>query len=198
MTSPVPRWEWRTFEAVPRAAADHLLGQQPLQVQTKDEIYLLSPTSEASVKIRDAQLEVKCLEERDESGLELWRPVLSTVFPLQASVVGEALQLLHVPVSSSLPDAADPAAFLDTCLAQEPGLHAVRVHKTRTLYRLSECRAEITDVRAAGRTLRTLAVESESLQAVVAVLHAMGLAGRPNQNYPATLKAFIGMPRFTG
>ncbi len=193
----VPRWEWRTFEAVSRSAADHLLAREPLQVQTKDETYLLSPTSEASVKIRDDRLEVKGLEARDESGLELWRPALSAIFPLQAAVVGEALQLLRVPVSSSLPDAADPAAFLGICLAQEPRSRAVRIQKVRTLYRLGDCRAEITDVRAAGGTLRTLAVESESPQAVIAELNAMGLAGRPNQNYPATLKALIGMPRLT-
>jgi exopolyphosphatase/guanosine-5'-triphosphate,3'-diphosphate pyrophosphatase len=194
----VPRWEWRTFEAVSPSVADHLLAQDPLQVQTKDETYVLSPTSEASVKIRDDRLEVKCLEERDESGLELWRPVLSAVFPMPAALVGEALQLLHVPVSSSVPDAADPAAFLDACLALGPRLRAVRVHKSRTLYRLGACRAEITDVSAAGRALRTLAVESENPQAVIAELNAMGLAGRPNQNYPATLKALIGMPRFPG
>jgi hypothetical protein len=192
----VPRWEWRTFEAVSRSAADHLLAREPLQVQTKDETYVLSPTSEASVKIRDDRLEVKCLEERDESGLELWRPVLSAEFPLQPTVVGEALQLLHLPVSSSLPVAADPAAFLDWCLAQDPRSRPVRIHKVRTLYRLDECRAEITEVCAAGKTLRTLAVESESPQAVISELNAMGLAGRPNQNYPATLKALIGMPRF--
>jgi exopolyphosphatase/guanosine-5'-triphosphate,3'-diphosphate pyrophosphatase len=194
----VPRWEWRTFEAVSPSVADHLLAQEPLQVQTKDEVYVLSPTSEASAKIRDDRLEVKCLEERDASGLELWRPVLSAVFPLQAAIVGEALQLLHVPVSSSLADAADLAAFLDACLAQGPRLRAVRVHKSRILYRLGACRAEITDVSADGRSLRTLAVESESPQAVVAELNLMGLVGRPNQNYPATLKALIGMPRFPG
>jgi hypothetical protein len=127
-----------------------------------------------------------------------WRPVFSAEFPFQAAVVREALQLLHVPASSSIQDAANPAAFLDTCLAQEPRLRTVQVHKARTLYRLGECRAEITDVCAAERTLRTLAVESESPQAVVAELNAMGLTGRPNRNYPATLKAVIGMPRFTG
>lgn len=198
MTPPVPRWEWRTFEAVPRQSTDLLVSRAPLQIQKKEEIYLLSPNSEASVKIRDDLLETKLLEQRDETGLELWRPVFSAAFPLPAAVIGEALQLLDVPVSSSSQGADDPAAFLDACLAQEPQLRAVRVHKTRTLYRLGLCRAEITDVAAAGRTLRTLAIESESRQAVVAELEVMGLAGRPNQNYPATLKALIGMPRLVG
>jgi exopolyphosphatase/guanosine-5'-triphosphate,3'-diphosphate pyrophosphatase len=172
-----------------------LVSRDPLQIEKKDEIYLLSPDSEASIKIRDDLLEAKRLEQRDETGLELWRPVLSAAFPLPAALVVEALQVLHVPLPSSSQGADNPAAFLDACLAQEPRLRAVRVYKARTLYRLGVCRAEITDVTAAGRTLRSLAIESESRHAVVAELKAMGLAGRPNQNYPATLKALIGMPR---
>ena len=68
------RWEWRT-----EADLDAPAGE----VAESDEVYFLSDSSDASVKLRDGRLDVKVLE-RVEDGLQLWRPVVKAEFPLDA------------------------------------------------------------------------------------------------------------------
>ena len=61
MAAIVPRWEWRTF-AASFGEADRRFGELPPgQVQESDELYLLSPNSDANVKIRDALMDIKLL-----------------------------------------------------------------------------------------------------------------------------------------
>ena len=47
-------------------------------------MYLVSVHTNASVKLRDELADVKHLERVDDDGLELWKPVLKTAFPLSA------------------------------------------------------------------------------------------------------------------
>ena len=72
-------------------------------------------------------------------------------------------------------------------------LRVLGVHKTRARYRIGDCLAELTDVVAGGRSVRTLAVESEEPGAVIGAVRELGLSHVRNLSYPQALKALIGM-----
>ena len=191
MTPPVPRWEWRTFDGDLCPAMAALSSLKTIDRQTSDEIYLLSPHSAASVKIRGGRLDAKQLQQRNDSGLELWRPVLSVPFPLPAATVVQVLEILRTPAPVLSRAAYSAQEFLDEIVVQEPGLRAVNVHKTRTHFRLGPCRAEIAQIAANGCSVPTICLESEDPQVVIAAVTELGLGGLPNESYPSFLKALI-------
>jgi exopolyphosphatase/guanosine-5'-triphosphate,3'-diphosphate pyrophosphatase len=69
----------------------------------------------------------------------------------------------------------------------------VDVHKERMRYALGGCLAELTQVRADGKTTRTIAIESEEAERVTATVRELGLESRPNTSYPRALKALLGL-----
>ena len=79
-------------------------------------------------------------------------------------------------------------------LSQRPrGIRDVCVSKTRTRYHVHGCVAELTDVVADGKKVRTTAIEDADPAKVIAAVRAMGLDGYPNINYPRGLKQLVGM-----
>jgi exopolyphosphatase/guanosine-5'-triphosphate,3'-diphosphate pyrophosphatase len=158
-----------------------------------DELYLLSPAGEESVKVRDGLLDVKQLVQVREDGLEQWRPVTRAPFPVAAAELAAALARVHADV----PPLSRAAYTLDELLTEvAPSLEevtSVEVHKRRARYTLGGCLAEVTTVRAGGRETRTVAVESEEPERVVSVVRELGLAGRRNVSMPRGLKALLGI-----
>src|SRR4051794_663852 len=75
------RWEWRTFGD--DLDGNVLAAREPDRVEESDEVYVLSPVGNASVKFRDGVIDVKTLQQVDR-GLEQWQPVLKAGFPLSA------------------------------------------------------------------------------------------------------------------
>ena len=191
MTRPVPRWEWRAFDGDLCRAMATLSSLEPVDRQTSHEIYLLSPHSSASVKIRGGQLDAKQLQQRHDTGLELWRPVLSVPFPLPAATVAQILEILRIPAPVLRRAAYSAKEFLDEIVAEQPGLRSVSMHKTRTHFRLGTCLAELAQIAAKGHSVHTVCLESEDPQVVIAAVTELGLGGLPNQNYPAFLRALI-------
>jgi len=74
-------------------------------------------------------------------------------------------------------------------------VRTVAVHKKRTRYRIDDCAAEMTEVAANGKNVRTVAVESEDPSAVIAAVRGLGLGRFENVSYPRGLKRLIGMAR---
>jgi exopolyphosphatase/guanosine-5'-triphosphate,3'-diphosphate pyrophosphatase len=189
----VPRWEWRTFGDRFGEAEDRLAQASSGGVHETDELYLLSPTGEESVKIRDGLLDVKQLVQAREDGLEQWRPVTKAPFPVAAAEAEAALARVHTDV----PPLRRAVYTLDELLAEVAPpmgeISAVEVHKRRARCTLGGCLAELTTVRADGREARTIAVESEDPERVVDVVRELGLAGRPNVSMPRGLKALLGI-----
>jgi len=189
----VPRWEWRTFgqdfgAAEPRFAA---LGAE--KVQNSEEIYLLASGSDANVKIRDELMDIKILERVDSSGLEKWRPVFKEPFPLAASAVARVQAALGVtPLSFSAGGLSLDQLLAD--LARSDGrVRVIAVRKTRTRYQVQGCVAELTDVVADGKAVRTVAIEDADPAKVIAAVAVMRLDRFPNISYPRGLKHLIGM-----
>jgi exopolyphosphatase/guanosine-5'-triphosphate,3'-diphosphate pyrophosphatase len=188
----VPRWEWRTFGTTFGVADERFAALAAERVQESDETYLLSPASDANVKIRDALMDVKSLVEVAH-GLEQWRPVMKATFPLSRDVVKDVCAALGVAVPAALGDAVS-LEQLAAGLA-ERGVRAIAVHKRRVRYTVDGCTSEVTDVVADGKPVRTIAIESEDAAGVLGAVRAMGLAGFENISYPRGLKSLVGMHR---
>ena len=179
----VPRWEWRRFGDVEA----RLEETGPERVQESDELYLLSPVSDASVKVRDGLMDVKRLQRVDEHGLEQWLPVLKAPFPLTPDGVSVVARALEMPA----PETANASYTLDELVALT-GARRVDVHKVRHRYDLGGCAAELTDIRAGSDSTRTIAVESEDPARVVGAVGSLGLSLQPNTCMARGLKALVG------
>jgi exopolyphosphatase/guanosine-5'-triphosphate,3'-diphosphate pyrophosphatase len=190
----IPRWEWRTFGQAFGAAEARFAELRPANIQTSEEIYLLSSASDANVKIRAELLDVKRLEGVNDHGLEQWRPALKVAFPIVASAVATARVELGLPEA---PPAAS-ALSLDRLIAELTStgvpVRVVNVRKTRRRYLVDGCVSELTDVVADGTKVRTVAIEDADAQKVLAAVRSMELGGFPNISYPRGLKQLFSLP----
>jgi exopolyphosphatase/guanosine-5'-triphosphate,3'-diphosphate pyrophosphatase len=188
----VPRWEWRTFGDRFGEADSRFASLAPERVQESDEVYLLSRTSDASVKVRDGLMDVKRLEHTNDDGLEQWKPVMKATYPLSAADTAAVLEAL----GTAVPALARSEYTLDELVAEviEPSddLTAVAVHKWREHYTIGGAMAELSDVRTAEGSRRTIAVESEDASRVSSAVRELGLGSRRNVNMARGLKALAG------
>ena len=181
------RWEWRGFGANFGDGEARLAALTPTRSEESDELYLLTAGSEASIKLRGGDLDVKRLVAVNADGLEQWLPVAKAAFPLAGADVGRLLSALGLP----LPPAGD-VATVDELLAVAPGLRAVAVHKQRTHYSLGGCMAELSVLATDAGSARTLVVEAEDPARVWAAVRELGLAERTNTCVARGLKALVG------
>ena len=187
----VPRWEWRTFGSDFGAAEATFAALEPELTQESDEIYLLSPGTDAAVKIRAGLIDVKRLEHVNEAGLEQWRPEMKASFPLPRGEADRACAELRVSALGPGADRLSLDEFLTLLATPERGVRAVPVHKRRRHYSVNGCMTEVTDVVAEGGQVRTLAIESPDAGRVIATVEDLGLSNRENTSYPRWLKAAV-------
>jgi len=188
----VPRWEWRTFGDDFGAADRWFAGATAERVQESDETYVLSLESDASVKVRDALMDVKLLEETDADGLEQWKPVMKAEFPLPADGVREVFAALAASAPALDRDRYTLEQLTGELIEPDPALRAVDVHKRRERFTVVGAMAELSEIRTAEGSRRTIAVESEDPALVVAALQELGLPLRPNVCMARGLKALVG------
>jgi exopolyphosphatase/guanosine-5'-triphosphate,3'-diphosphate pyrophosphatase len=163
------------------------------RVQESDELYVLSQETDASVKVRNEQMDVKLLEAVDENGLEQWRPVLKGLFPLDAADVQKVLSALGVSGQELERDAYTLEQLLGEVVEPVPALAAIAVHKRRAHYRLDDCMAELSEVNAGSRSTRTIAVEAEDPELVAATVRELLLTDRPNVCVARGLKTLLDL-----
>lgn len=180
------RWEWRTFGDQFGAAERRLVPVHIDSVVESDETYLISAASRDAVKVRAAMMDVKHLEEVDDDGLELWKPVMKSPLPISADDARAVFVALDVHASLTR-----SSYDLDTIAGASTAVIAVPVHKKRRHFTFGGCMAELTDVRTADRSTRTIAIESEQPTRVIAAVRELGLDQRPNVSFPDWLKALV-------
>lgn len=184
----VPRWEWRAFGRSFGLAEERFAALSLERVQESDELYVLSQTVDENAKVRDGLLDVKHLEHVNADGLEQWIPVLKEPFPLSAARAAAVLERLGASVSVEQ-DAYTLDEFVQALVMPSPELLAVRVHKRRQRYTIGGCTAELTDLGTDVGETRTVAVESEDADRVIAAVRDLGLAALPNTSFPRGLEA---------
>jgi len=187
VTTIVPRWEWRAFGAH-FGPVEKMLTEGA--VQESEELYLLAGVG-ANVKVRDDLMDIKLLRDVDADGLERWEPVMKQGLPLPAADVSRVLDALEVTPPPLARDAYTLDQLLTETLEPFEAVRVVRVRKRRVRSTLQGCMAEIADVVADGRSIRTIAIESEDPAAVVAAVRAAGLEGYVNTSYPRGLSALV-------
>jgi exopolyphosphatase/guanosine-5'-triphosphate,3'-diphosphate pyrophosphatase len=185
----VPRWEWRTFGRSFGPAEETFDALSPERVQESDELYVLSKTVDENVKVRDELLDVKQLEHVNADGLEQWIPVLKEPFPVAASTAASVLERLAASAPKLERDAYTLDELVEELVGPREDLFAVRVHKRRQRYTIGGCTSELTDLRTDVGETRTVAVESEDADRVIATVRDLGLASLPNTSFPRGLKA---------
>jgi exopolyphosphatase / guanosine-5'-triphosphate,3'-diphosphate pyrophosphatase len=180
------RWEWRTFGDRFGAAERRLDSVHIDNVAESDETYLISSAGQDAVKVRAGMMDVKHLEQVDDDGLELWKPVMKSPLPISADDARAVLVALDVraPLARTSYD-------LDAIAGASAGVLVVPVHKMRRHFTLGGCMAELTDVRTGDRSTRTIAIESEQQGRVIAAVRELGLNPRPNVSFPHGLKALV-------
>jgi exopolyphosphatase/guanosine-5'-triphosphate,3'-diphosphate pyrophosphatase len=186
----IPRWEWRVFGDGFETAEAVFAELTPGPVEETEELYLVSP-ADVTVKVRFGLMDVKVLREVDADGLERWEPVLKLPAPLSAADVAAVLDALGVVP----PPATRDSYTLDEFVAEfgTGDVRAVEVRKRRVRYAIGGCKAEMTEVTAAGRPTRTIAVESEDAAAVIAAVRRLGLDAVANTSYPRALAALAAL-----
>ena len=191
------RWEWRAFDAPQRTLDDVLAsaGADPSPAETSDEIYVVSRVSPHNVKIRGGQLDVKMLESTRSAGLEKWRPVLKARFPVATSDLAPVWQAWAITPPRQLERSYTLDRFLREIVGVIPTLRAIAVTKHRTRFVLAGCHGEHARIEVDGRELTTIAFEDEAPERVLETVRAAGLESLPTSNYPAALKAAVGLTR---
>jgi exopolyphosphatase/guanosine-5'-triphosphate,3'-diphosphate pyrophosphatase len=188
----VPRWEWRTFgESFPDTDG-RFDALTPEQVQESDEVYLLSRSSDASVKVRDSLMDVKQLQTVNDDGLEQWKPVMKGTFPLAAADAEAVLEALGAEPSVLARSEYTLDQLLAELVGPSPDLLPVEVHKRRQRYTVGGCMAERTEVRTRHGARQTIAVEATDPSAVIAAVRELGLGARRNVCVARGLKALVG------
>ena len=193
----VPRWEWRTFGEEFGAAEDRFASLTPEQTVESDELYVLSTLAGETVKVRAGLMDVKHLERMNEAGLEQWLPVLKAEFPLPAEDVRKVLEMQRVGAPPLTRPAYTLDELLDEALRPRDELLEVEVHKLRRRYLIDGCMAELTDVTTKRASTRTIAVESENADLVIATVRELGLGSRENTSFPRGLAQLVGFGRYT-
>jgi exopolyphosphatase/guanosine-5'-triphosphate,3'-diphosphate pyrophosphatase len=187
------RWEWRVFGESVGAAESHFAALPVEHVQESDELYVLSPARDATVKVRHGLMDVKRLQRVGFDGLQQWAPTMKAEFPIPAAQVREVAAALRIPVPTLVRTAYTLPQFLEELVDPNPALHAVPVEKKRVRFTLGGCSAEVTEVRAGWHEAKTIALESEDPEAVAAAVRELGLESAPNVSYPAGLTAILGI-----
>jgi exopolyphosphatase/guanosine-5'-triphosphate,3'-diphosphate pyrophosphatase len=185
----VPRWEWRSFGDSFGPAASRLAALGTERVSESEDVYLLAPGSDASVKVRDGLVDIKHRLDVNPEGLEQWKPVLKSPFPLSEADVGFVLETLGT---------ADPsfdrgADTIEELADAGRDLTVVNVHKRRQHYALGGCIVELSELRTARGATRTIAVESEDPVRVLAAVRELGFDPRRNVCVARGLAALVGV-----
>ncbi len=186
----IPRWEWRWFGPQFGPAASILAAMAPSAVQESSETYLLSGAGD-NVKVRDALMDIKVLREVNSDGLEQWTPVMKAGFPLSATDAKKVFEALRLTPPPMRRDNYTLEQFIEELAVPSGRIRAISVQKHRTRYRIDGCSGEVAEVVVNGRPTRTIAVESEDGQAVIAAVRRLGLGGYTNINYPRGLAALV-------
>ena len=190
MTTIVPRWEWRTFGSDFGTAEEVFTALEPTAIQESDEVYLRTGSGPI-VKIRDELMDVKVLQAVSPEGLEQWVPVMKEAFPLSAADVAKVFAMLEVATPPLHRDSYALDQFLTEVLGSHPEVSAVPIHKRRVRYTLDGCMAEVTDLLVDGVPMRTIAIESEDPDKVIAAVNSTGMQDLVNHNFVRAMTAIL-------
>jgi len=192
MADPKPRYEFRTWaQTLAEARAKLQQWGIPTARDESGETYLVSAATErCNAKIRNGLLDIKLLL-ATQRGLELWKPVLKTAFPIdRATIIEHVFPALELPAPRLPAGQYSIEQFLDLAGCQAR-ITIVKVRKTRRQFTLDQCQAEFTSVVIETLSQETVALESEDPGAVLSAVARLGLENAPNTSYVGRIKQIL-------
>lgn len=186
-----PRYEYRVWAPDLTELAGRLAVQcEPTGVRTSEETYLIHRQTDLNIKIRSETLDIKRLV-RTQQGFQLWTPILKEAFPISASSAAEVMGYLTEGSSVDEHGPLDLDEFLTR--AEETGAAMAAVAKQRHGYLQEGCILEFAEVTIGGSDVHSVAVESEDLEAALAVAEHLGINELPNQSYQRAIRHALGV-----
>jgi exopolyphosphatase / guanosine-5'-triphosphate,3'-diphosphate pyrophosphatase len=189
----IPRWEWRTFAPSVedlRGKVNGVVFQAPREIR---ETYLVCLKSSHNAKVRDGLMDLKWRKQVDADGLELWDPVLKSVFPIDAGLVPRLFEAWGLPLPALRRASYALPELLDEIVEPNPALRAVRTVKRRDCFTLDGTTCEFARIVADGVPLESFCVEHEDPSLVLQVIRSLGLDSHQNINYPLALKRALAL-----
>ncbi|RCK77884.1 MAG: hypothetical protein OZSIB_2043 [Candidatus Ozemobacter sibiricus] len=195
MADSKPRYEFRTFAQEFGLVETRMRAWSPVdKIRESSEIYIVSrANNENNTKIRDGLMDIKVFIQ-EQKGLEQWNPRLKAEFPLKAATIKkEVFPAFGVPMPEFTRDTYTLPQFIEEVVRPHPDLTAVHVFKRRFGFTINDCLAEIAELLINGAAIKTAAVESTDLEAILEVKRRLGLTDYENVNYLVAIKRIIGM-----
>lgn len=187
------RYEYRIWPRAPHPAISILHGDWSRTVaERRADIYLLTPSSDRVLaKLRDGKrLEIKRLECRVGT-VERWSMQLSVDFPLSSADRTEVAKALALP--KPLPPVSSLTAAHLLAAIDGPVVTKT-VRKSRLLFRLGACRAEVCRIAINDWTGLTIALEASDLVTIADAIDDLNLGMLPNRSYGEVLLPFVDLP----
>ena len=182
----IPRWEFRTWDKELKLSIDLSKFEHTRHVESS-EVYILSTECDENTKVRDNKLDIKQLQQIDENGFELWKPIKKVEFPLPKDELLDLYKIWKVDSKELNKDIYTFEEFLNIAKSNDK-LLIFNVSKIRDLYDVDGCIVEYSKVTVNGKTYITAAAELPDTSIIKKVVKKMGLWGRENISYVKALK----------
>ncbi|MHB1861653.1 MAG: hypothetical protein ACYCVL_01675 [Gemmatimonadaceae bacterium] len=189
----VPRWEWRAFERTFVAPQRGGAAAEAPDVVERDETHLLSLLSPHDVRICDGRLHIKRLERAGAGDLELWRPELTTEFPLAADALSAAFDAWAIPAPARDTPPHSLADLLRRLVVPHRDLRLVTLTKRSRPMTVAGCRGERAQITMGKHRWNTVAFEDADPMRVLSALEQLKLDPTANENCPRALKRILGL-----
>src|SRR5215467_7084440 len=188
-------WEWRAFGSLSPdllARVNSLPLRAGIVGRPEFDIYLISPTSDNNVKLRELDdrnvLKLKPLLEAGTDRIELYEESMDMVydFPVDKSVFDRICSLLETAPAGDLSaiQSFGEEGFTRALSTCRPPIKRVEVSKTRSQFVVLNGWVELADMIFPRKTTQSISVHSFQKEAVARTLSELNIkAGLKEMNY---------------
>ncbi|MEQ8221120.1 MAG: hypothetical protein ABRQ37_02375 [Candidatus Eremiobacterota bacterium] len=190
-----PRFEFRTFAQNFGIAETKMRQLSKCEnIRESSEIYIVSRTNnENNTKIRDKLMDIKVFVKKQE-GLEQWHPRMKGSFPMKTEMIqNDVFPAFQVSMPEFKRDEYSLEEYLNELIRPHRDLVAVNVFKRRFAFTVNNCITEIAELLINGAAIKTVAIESTDIEAILKAKEMLCLTEYENVNYLLAIKRIIGM-----
>ena len=186
-----PRYEFRIWSESLRPLCAKLELKAEAKEAKSQETYLISAVTEkCNAKIRAELMDIKVLIAEDR-GLEQWKPIMKSGFPLgSAIIVEQVFPSLKVAVPKLAKTEYSMDEFFSDVVAKEPKIAVVDVTKTRYQFNIGVCATEYSNITINKVPRDTVAIESTDPDAVLQLVCELGI-NEPNVSYIREIRRIL-------
>jgi hypothetical protein len=186
-----PRYEFRIWSESLTALQKKLEAMaQPRETKSQETYLISAVTEKCNAKIRAELMDIKVLIAVDR-GLEQWKPIMKSGFPLAGAVIAEQVfPSLEVGVPQLAKAEYSMDEFFSKVVAKEPKIAVVDVTKTRYQFNIGACATEYSNITINKVSRDTVAVESTDPDAVLELIKKLGIS-EPNVSYIREIRRIL-------